>query len=299
MDAKWITPSVTAFKSGGTVDLEGCSTVYRNLIDNGMDGILVLGSLGEFFALPMEKKKEIVKNAVKTVNGRVQLIIGTNCTVLDESIAFSRYALEQGADAVMVVPPYYFKMPDASVLHFYDQLAENVDGPIYLYNFPGVTGYDLKPEVIAKIALKHENIIGLKDTLISMDHTRAVIRLIKEKRPDFEVFSGFDENFAHNLLSGGSGCIAGTSNFAPEVASGFVKAARGNDLAEMMKYQQKIDTLMAIYSIGEQFTPIVKKAMVLRGIIESDQCAAPLLSATQEETEKIRQLLERAGLGSN
>ena len=296
MDAKWITPSVTVFKEDGSVDFAGCSAVYRNLVNNRMDGILVLGSLGEFFALPMDIKQEIVKNAVKTVNGAVQVIIGTNCMVLDESIEFSNFALQQGADAVMVIPPYYFHMPDESVITFYDRIAAQVDGPVYMYNFPAVMGYDLKPEIIRDVALKHENIVGVKDTVPNMDHTRAVINLIKKERPGFEVFSGFDENFAHNLLSGGQGCIASTSNFAPEISSGFADAARNNDLPSMSEYQQKIDTLMSIYTIGPQFAPIIKKAMVLRGIINSDRCTAPLLSATSDETEKIKKLLENSGL---
>ena len=296
MDAKWITPSVTVFKEDGSLDLEGCSRAYRNLVDNKMDGILVLGSLGEFFALPMDAKKAIVRNAVKTVNGTIQIIIGTNCMVLEESIEFSNFSLQEGADAVMVIPPYYFHIPDDSVLSFYNQIAARVNGPVYMYNFPAVMGYDLKPELIRDIALKHENIVGIKDTVPNMDHTRAVINLIREERPDFEVFSGFDENFAHNLLSGGRGCIASTSNFAPEISSGFADAARKDDLAAMSRYQKNIDTLMSIYTIGPQFAPIIKKAMVLRGIIDSDRCTAPLPSATPDETEKIKNLLKKSGL---
>jgi len=296
MNAKWITPVVTVLGNDGNVDLAGCSRVYGDLIDNGIDGILVLGSLGEFFALPMSAKQEIVKNAIRTVNGAMQVVIGTNCMVLEESIAFSNFALQQGADAVMIIPPYYFHLPDPSVENFYDRIATSVSGPIYMYNYPAVMGYDLKADIVLKMALKHENIVGLKDTVPNIDHTRTVLNLIKEKRPEFEVYSGFDEFLAHNLLSGGQGCMGGTANFAPEIAAGFVRAARAEDLTEIAAYQKKIDSLMPIYTIGEQFAPIIKKAMALRGIIDCDRCTEPLLSATSEESDKIKRLLTDTGL---
>ncbi len=296
MNAKWITPAVTVLDSNGHVDGEENCRVYENLIQKGMDGILLLGSIGEFFAIPMEEKRELVKTAVKAVRGRVPLIVGTNCMVVDECVAFSNYALEQGADGVIVISPYYVNLPDSSLEAFYDRIAREVKGKIYLYNYPGVTGYELHPELILKLAMKHENIVGIKDTVPNMDHTRAIITLVKEQRPDFQVFSGFDENFAHNLLCGGSGCMAGTSNFAPEFSAAFADAARRDDLAGMAACQKKIDSLMAIYSIRSLFVPIIKEAMVLRGIISSAVCAQPHCHATAEETEAVRQLLEKNGL---
>ena len=129
-----------------------------------------------------------------------------------------------------------------------------------------------------------------------MGHTRAVIRKLKKDFPDFQIYSGFDEFFGHNVLSGGDGCIAGLSNFAPELAAGYVKAARRNDLTEMCRYQQKIDGLMDIYGVGQQFIPIIKKAMVLRGISMEPYCAQPMLAATEKETEEIRRILSEGGL---
>ena len=130
----------------------------------------------------------------------------------------------------------------------------------------------------------------------TMGHTRAIIQTVKSEFPEFLVYSGFDEFFAHNVLSGGDGCIAGLSNFAPEVAAGFAKAARDNDLEAMQTYQQKIDSLMAIYDVAEQFIPIIKKAMVLRGVEMDPACTVPLLTADENETEKIRQILKQAEL---
>lgn len=294
MKAKWITPVVTALDENGHIDTEANKRIYEHLIQGGIDGILIFGSIGEFFALPMEEKKDMVREAVACIDHRVTVYIGTNSMEFEECVEFSNFALDAGADGVMVISPYYFNLPDSAVENFYDSLADRVNGPVLLYNFPARTGYDLKPEVILGLVRRHKNIVGIKDTVGTMGHTRAIIQAVKREFPEFLVYSGFDEFFAHNVLSGGDGCIAGLSNFAPAVAAGFAGAARDNDLAAMQAYQQKIDSLMAIYDVAEQFIPIIKKAMVLCGVEMDPACAAPLLSADQNETEKIREILKQA-----
>lgn len=294
MKAKWITPVVTALDENGHIDTEANKRIYEHLIQGGIDGILIFGSIGEFFALPMEEKKDMVREAVACIDHRVTVYIGTNSMEFEECVEFSNFALDAGADGVMVISPYYFNLPDSAVENFYDSLADRVNGPVLLYNFPARTGYDLKPEVILGLVRRHKNIVGIKDTVGTMGHTRAIIQAVKREFPEFLVYSGFDEFFAHNVLSGGDGCIAGLSNFAPAVAAGFAGAARDNDLAAMQAYQQKIDSLMAIYDVAEQFIPIIKKAMVLCGVEMDPACAAPLLSADENETAKIREILKQA-----
>ncbi len=294
MKAKWITPVVTALDKQGHVDVEANLRIYDFLIENGMDGILIFGSIGEFFAIPMEEKRELLKKAIAHIKGRVTVYAGTCHMELDQCVEFSNYALELGADGVMVISPYYFSLPDSGILNFYDRLAEGIQGNLLLYNFPDRTGHDLSADLIYDLVSRHENIVGIKDTVSTMGHTRGIIQKVKKDYPNFQVFSGFDEFFGHNVLSGGDGCVAGLSNFAPEVASAYARAARADDLAGMVQCQQKVDSLMAIYDVAPQFIPIIKKAMVLRGIEMEPVCTQPLLEATQEETEKIREILAKA-----
>ena len=294
MKAKWITPVVTALDRQGHVDVEANLRIYDFLIENGMDGILIFGSIGEFFAIPMEEKRELLKKAIAHIKGRVTVYAGTCHMELDQCVEFSNYALELGADGVMVISPYYFSLPDSGILNFYDRLAEGINGDLLLYNFPDRTGHDLSADLIYNLVSRHENIVGIKDTVSTMGHTRGIIQKVKKDYPNFQVFSGFDEFFGHNVLSGGDGCVAGLSNFAPEVASAYARAARADDLAGMVQCQQKVDSLMAIYDVAPQFIPIIKKAMVLRGIEMEPVCTQPLLEATQEETEKIREILAKA-----
>ena len=108
MNAAYLTPAITLFHEDGTLDFESQEHLFNNLIENGVDGILVEGSSSEFFAMPMDQRREMAKFAIETVNHRVKLIIGTSHMVADEIVNFSNFCLDAGADAVMILPPYYF-----------------------------------------------------------------------------------------------------------------------------------------------------------------------------------------------
>lgn len=291
MKARYITPAVTAFTKERKVDMEANKKIYDHLIQNGMDGILILGSIGEFFAIPLEEKKQMIQEALAYINKRTTVYVGTASNVMEECVGLSQFAIEHGADGVMVISPYYFNLPESSVFNFYDTLAKRIDGPLLLYNFPARTGYDLSPQLVLELVRNNSNIIGIKDTVALMGHTRSLIQRVKSEFPKFLVFSGFDEFFTHNVISGGDGCIAGISNFAPEVASALVKATNDNNIEDIQKYQRKIDQLMDIYDVGEQFIPIIKMAMKISGLPIEETCAAPMLPANEREIELIRHIL--------
>ena len=294
--ARYITPAVTPLNADGTIDAQGAKNLYDHLIRGGVDGILVLGSIGEFFALPMEQKKLLISLAVKDIGRRVQLIVGTADTVIGNVIELSNYALSEGADAVIVVPPYYFCLNGQSIESYYDTLAREIRGKLYIYNFPDRTGYQIPAEVIRRLAVRHSNIVGCKDTISGMDHTRELIQAVKPVRPEFEVYSGFDDNFAHNVMSGGDGCIGGLSNLAPEICSAWVAAIRRGDLAAVSEIQRKINRMMSIYSVGVPFVPFIKRAMALRGIGIGAAATAPLPSATPADDEKLLAIMRNEGL---
>ena len=294
--AKYITPAVTPLLENGTLDVEGCKALYEHLIRGGVDGILVLGSIGEFFALSMETKKQLISLAVQQVAHRVQLIIGTADMVYENVVELSNYALAEGADAVIVVPPFYFWLNAQSIEEYYDKLAQEIKGNLYIYNFPDRTGYQIPADVIARLAMKHKNIVGCKDTISGMDHTREIIKAVKPQRPEFEVFSGFDDNFAHNVISGGDGCIGGLSNLAPEITSKWVDAFRKNDMDTVSALQQKIDRMMNIYGVGMPFVPYIKRAMELRGIGVKSYATFPLPTVKPEDDEKLLAILKAEGL---
>ena len=294
--ARYITPAVTPLNEDRTFDLPAAEKLYDYLISGGVSGILLLGSIGEFFAFSLEQKKQLISLAVRKIGHRVPVIVGTADTVMENVIALSDFALGEGADAVIVVPPYYFWLNGESLESYYDTLAEKIRGKLYIYNFPDRTGYQIPTDVIQRLALRHPNIIGCKDTISGMDHTRELIKAVKPLRPDFEIYSGFDDNFAHNVLSGGDGCIGGLSNLAPEVCSAWVRAAEQRDMNAVEEIQRKIDRLMSIYSVGMPFVPFIKRAMELRGIGVKSFASQPLPQANSADDEKLLAIMKKEGL---
>ena len=290
--AMFLTPVITVFDKDRNLDIQGNINVWEHLIKGGIDGIVLMGSTGEFFSMSMESKKELIDLAIKHINKRVKLYIGTNCMTVEETINLSNYALAKGADAVMVIGPYYFALSPESIEYYFDKVAEEIKGNIYLYNFPARTGYDLSPDVTLNLLRKHKNIIGFKDTVTEMGHTRKLITTVKKEFPNFIVLSGFDENFAHNIMCGGRGCIGGLSNLYPELFAKWTKAVNEENLKEIGKIQKIIDKLMDLYEIGTPFIPIIKKAMILRGIEIQDYCTEPFLQATVEQTNRIKEIIK-------
>lgn len=296
MNAKWITPAVTPFREDGSIDFESAGKLYDDLIEAGIDGVLVGGSIGEFFAQTVQQRAELARFAVKHVAGRIQVIVGTANMVSQEIITLSNTCLEAGVDAVMIVPPYYFAFGDDEMYAFFSRMAQEIHGPVYIYNFPDRTGYSISPAVVRRLAEENKNIVGIKDTITGMDHTRELIKAVKPVRPDFEVFSGFDDNFAHNVLSGGSGCIGGMSNVAPALCAGWAAAIRANDMEKSAAYQQKINRCMDIYSIGAPFVPYVKEACRQAGHIATSKATFPIPDLNEAEQAKVRAFLLREEL---
>lgn len=292
MKSSYITPAVTLFDASGRFDLDGQAALYEHLIQNHMDGILVLGSIGEFFSLSLEEKRKLASFAIHSIAHRCKTIIGTASMQDEEVILFSNECIDAGADAVMIVPPYYFALDEASVYRYFHRLAHEIRGPLYIYNFPARTGYSISIRTILDLAAECPNIIGVKDTVSDMSHTRDLIKLVKRLRPDFEVYSGFDDNLAHNALCGGDGCIGGLSNVFPDICAAWVYALRSNDIIGIAKGQQIINELFDIYSIGPSFIPIIKEAARLRGFISSVRCSFPFPDVTETQREGIIKLLQ-------
>ena len=289
--AKYITPAVTPIKNG-KIDFDSCEKLYNHLIAGGVDGILILGSIGEFFALTIEEKKKLIAFAHEVVADRVELIVGTTSMIYSEIVELSNYCYSIGVKSTMIIPPYYFHFNADEIYNYYSCLASDLNGDFYLYNFPDRTGYEIPVSVIKKLANDHKNIIGIKDTISGVDHTREIIKAVKVDRPDFKIYSGFDDNFLHNVMCGGDGCIAGLSNLYPELTSAWVKAVNNNDLNSSARIQKKIDRLMDIYSVGKPFVPFIKEALYMKGIITSNEATTPMPKVTYEQTEALKKIME-------
>ncbi|GGG13883.1 dihydrodipicolinate synthase family protein [Paenibacillus aceti] len=290
--AQFLTPVVTAFDAEGNLDQQANRDIYDFLIRGGVDGLVVLGSTGEFFSMKDAQKRELINLVVSHVNHRTKVYIGTACMTVEDTIDLSNYAIDAGADGVMIVSPYYFALSDESIEYYYDQVIGAIQGDVYLYNFPARTVHDLTPEITLNLLRKHKNIKGYKDTVTEMGHTRKLIQTVQSEFSDFIIYSGFDEYFVHNVLSGGNGCIGGLSNLYPEVFSEWVNAIHTHDLGKAATIQRIVDKMMELYEIGTPFIPVLKKAMVLREIGLQEFCNKTFIQLDQGQTESIHNILQ-------
>lgn len=292
---QYYTPVITAFNPDGSLDIESNRRVWDNLIKGGVSGIVVMGSTGEFFAMTPEQKKTLIDEAASYLKGRTKLFVGTGNMRMGDTVELSNHAFQKGADGVMIIGPYYFSLSDESIEAYFCEVAKQVNGNIFLYNFPERTSYDLKPSIALKLAKAHKNIVGYKDTVGSMSHTRQLIVTLRGGGcDDFTILSGKDENFAHTILSGGDGCIGGYSNLYPDLAGAMVKAVDAKDMAKVSALQKIVDIVNEFDKIGMPFIPILKRAMQLRGIaLANDTCQFPFLSATKTQEAAIQTLLDQ------
>jgi dihydrodipicolinate synthase/N-acetylneuraminate lyase len=156
---------VTPFDERGEVDLGAAEAVIERFIEAGVDGISPLGSTGEFSHLTGDERKRFAEEVVRIVAGRVPLVIGVGAAGTKEMVELARHA--EGADAVLVVSPFYWKVGEEGLFRHFATVAESVDIPVVIYNLPMLTGIDLSPSLVARIAAECPNAVGIKDTVIS------------------------------------------------------------------------------------------------------------------------------------
>lgn len=279
-------PTITPLTSEGDVDYGAWSKHLNFLIEGGVDGILVLGSIGEFYAFDEAEKRRIIDFATAEIAGRVKVFIGTGSTRLKSAIGLTRHAKSAGADAAVVVSPYYFGPSEAAAEQYFGELAEAVDFPIVLYNFPDRTGSDLSPQLVSKLREAHPNIVGIKDTVDNISHTRAMIAATDA---DFAVFSGFDEYYLPNRVAGGAGVISGLTNVYPELFAQMHQSFESGDHSAAMRPAGRISNLMQIYAVGDQFIHTIKEAVQRRYLSELNTATREpyiALSATQRDAVK-------------
>ena len=292
MRATIYTPTVTIFNDLGEFDFEGNRKVIEYLIEGGVDGLVPLGSTGEFTTLSLSEKKEFIKFYVETVNERVQVLPGTGCMDYDKTVELSNYALSLGVKGVLIIPPYYYALSQDEGFKYYDKIAENVNGDVYIYNFKARTGFDISPETVLKLAKKNKNIKGMKDSTADIAHTRKVLLKVLPERPDFEIYSGFDDQFIPNVIAGGRGCISAISNIYPELWSEWVQAVNNNKFDTIQAIGNKIDKLMGLYDIQSNFSLLFKKLMVEEGVEINTNTLFPFETIENDNYEKALMIVK-------
>ena len=287
-------PVPTIVDKHGDLDKKGMANLLDHLINNEADGVLILGSGGEFCHMPPKLRFEVAEFAVKHIKQRIPVMIGISSPSTKETIEYGQHAAQIGADAVLVVNPYYALLNSEAIYHHYKTVAENINIPILLYNFPALTGQDIGIDVITRLAKDVPNIIGLKDTIDNISHTREVINQVHAFRPDFIIFSGFDEYMLDTLILGGHGGIPATFNFAPKITKGIYKAFKQKDYETAFTLQRQLAKLMPIYAIETPFFAVIKQAIKLTGIDISTEVLAPVKKLPNNKQDLLVELLKSA-----
>lgn len=224
--------AVTPFSEGGErLLLDWIPQHMAYMEHRGADGVLYLGTNGEGVSLSMQERKDVI-DAVMAVRGRLGVIFGTGCAALPETVDLSRYALERGADAVMIVPPFYFKDLDtAGLIAYYSAVLKALppERKVLLYNIPATSAVEITDELVAALAERYpERLLGLKDTSGSLERTRAFV----ERFPQLAVYNGWDGNIGDAARAGVVGTISGIANvYANLVADCFRAGEASGDVA--------------------------------------------------------------------
>lgn len=290
MQAKYISPVVSAMDSNSNYDFKANEKIFETLIGNGIDGIVLLGSSGEFFVFDIDTKKKIIMHCKEYVDSRIPIIVGTGSIYVDETIELSQYCESIGIKEVIVITPYYFNLGDESI---YDsKVSKSINIDMYLYNYPDRTGYNIDEDVVLKLLRNHKNIVGYKDSTGDPNHIKRIIMKVKKEFPKFRIYCGMDDYFSYTVMNGGDGAIGALSNIRPDLCTELVNSFKENDLEKASQYQRTIGSLSEIYNVNKPFIPAVKKAMVFEGIISSDKSSFPFNQLSDDQIEKIKFILD-------
>lgn len=202
---------VTPMTATNDIDYPSLIALLKWHKQEGTDGVVILGTTGESTMINLEERTKIIETAVKTVSGKFPVIVGTGTIETSKVIELGKHALQHGADATLVITPYYVKPPQRALIKHFTDIADAVDLPMIVYNCPGRTGVDMKPETVAQFC-KHPRIVGIKDATGDLDRVASLRGLCGA---DFLIYSGEDDSGCDFVRIGGDGVISVTANVAP------------------------------------------------------------------------------------
>ena len=280
---------VTPFKNG-KVDERALRELIEFQISNGIDGIVPCGTTGESPVLSHEEHDRVIEITVDAVKKRVPVIAGTGSNSTEEALRLTKHAHEVGADAVLMVNPYYNRPTQEGLYQHYKYIAEKVPIPIIMYNIPSRTGVNMTPDTMARLA-KIKNIVGVKEAAGSLQQMQEIMTACG---PDFIVVSG-DDWFTYPLMClGGHGIISVIANIAPADVSALVDAFNAGDMKKAKDLHYKMTPMVASLFIEVNPVP-VKAALNLMGKIEYE-VRLPLAKMSDANYEKLKKQLQAYGL---
>jgi len=282
-----MTAIVTPFKNG-KVDENGLRKLIDFQIENGTQALVPCGTTGESATLSYEEHNKVIDITIKHTNGRIPVIAGTGSNSTDETLMLTKHAKDAGADACLLITPYYNKPTQNGLYAHFIKVADSVDIPIVLYNVPGRTSVNMEPETVAKLS-EHKNIVAIKEASGNLDQISKIISLC-----NIIVLSGDDSLTLPILSIGGKGVISVASNIVPKDVAELVTAFEKGDIAKARRLHYKLLPLCKILFVETNPIP-VKTALAMIGMIDGE-LRLPLVPLVDNNKIKLRKALEDYGL---
>jgi 4-hydroxy-tetrahydrodipicolinate synthase len=285
-----IVPIVTPF-ADGQVDYDGLAALIEWQIQSGSHGISVTGTTGEPSSLSLEERKQVIKVACETVAGRVPFVPGTGSVNHAETLELTRYAEQVGADAVLVIAPYYVRPSQEGLFRHFDAVAKSVDIPVILYNIPGRTAVNIEIDTVARLKEANANIVGVKESNKDFEH---INRLLHRMGRDFLVYSGIELLCFPILAIGGAGFVSATGNLLPD------QVARLYNLVQEGRWQEAQDLHYWLLPLNDavflEINPVpVKTILGMMGKIRPE-VRLPLAPVSPANRAKLEVIARQYGL---
>jgi len=279
---------ITPFLKDESLDEEGLKKNIRYLSNTGISGIVPCGTTGESATLTFEEHKRVVEIAVEA--SKVPVIAGTGSNNTREAMELTRHAAEAGADAALLITPYYNKPTDKGMFEHFKAIAEKCDIPIVLYNVPKRTGIDLKPELVAKLS-KVKNIVAIKEASGNLSQQSQIIE--QTHGSDFVVLSGDDDLTLPTMALGARGVVSVIANVAPRKTVAMVNAALKGDFETARKLHYELLPLVRAMFLETNPIP-VKTAHKYLGLANGP-LRLPMSSMAPEKEATLKEILEKLG----
>jgi 4-hydroxy-tetrahydrodipicolinate synthase len=282
---------VTPMLVDGSVDFQSLSKLVEFHIENDTSAIITMGTTGESATLNMKEHCEVMARTVELVNGRIPVIAGTGANSTWEAIELTRCAQQGGADACLLVTPYYNKPPQQGLYEHFKKVAESVDIPQILYNVPGRTAVDMLPETVKRLS-DVDNIIGIKDATGDLDRLAELQSVLADT--EFGFYGGDDETGTEFMLRGGDGVISVTNNIVPKAMAAMCKAALAGDreLAESLNLP-----LTGLHSrLFVESSPIPVKWALAEMQLINPTIRLPLVELAEQYHQTVREAMQQAGV---
>ena len=287
-----IVPMITPFTEGGEIDDGALRDLIQRAIDAGSHGISVTGTTGEPSAMTLEERERVMEIGAKAVGGRVPFVPGTGTNNLDETIRLTGAAEDLGADAALVIVPYYSKPSQEGLYRYFAAVAGATELPILIYNIPGRTAVNMAPATMARLRRDHPSIVGVKESNTDFEH---VSKVLYEAGRDFLVFSGIELLCYPMLAIGGAGHVSATANILP------AEVARLYDLVAGGKWEDALDLHYQLLPLNEalflETNPGPLKWVLGRLGIAPPHLRLPLAEPGPETRRRLEEALSRYDLG--